>query len=163
MKIADSIFNKTCKILEIMLVLIFGLLVIDVLSQVFSRYILNASFAFTEEVARFSLIWLSVLGAAYLSAKRMHLSMDFLFQKFNSKNKKKALIFSELCIFFFALIIMVIGGFNLVYITLHLGQLSGTLEIPLGYIYAILPLSGLLIMCFSVYHFFKINANQIAE
>jgi TRAP-type C4-dicarboxylate transport system permease small subunit len=163
MKIAEAIFNKTCKVLEFILVFIFGLLVVDVLSQVFSRYILNTSFAFTEELARFSLIWLSVLGAAYLSAKRMHLSMDFLYQKFSKKNKKKALLFAEICILSFALIIMVIGGFNLVYITLRLGQLSGTLEIPLGYIYAIMPISGLLIMCFSVYHFFKIKANHISE
>lgn len=163
MKTADGLFNKVCKIMEIILVSIFGLLVIDVLGQVFSRYILNTSFAFTEELARFSLIWLSILGAAYLNAKREHLSMDFLYQKFSDKNRKKALIFIEVCIFLFALIVMVIGGFNLVYTTLHLGQLSGTLRIPLGYIYAILPISGLLIMWFSVYHMSKINANKIID
>lgn len=163
MKIADIFFNKACKIIEIFLVVIFGLLVVDVLSQVFSRYLLNTSFAFTEEVARFSLIWLSILGAAYLNAKRLHLTMDFMYQKFSKKNKKRALLFTEVCIFTFALIVMVIGGFNLVYICLNLNQLSGTLEIPLGYIYAILPISGLLIMWFSVYHFFKIKANQITE
>ena len=58
---------------------------------------------------------------------------------------------------------MVIGGFNLVYTTLHLGQLSGTLRIPLGYIYAVLPFSGLLIMCFSIYHIRKIRTNKIID
>ncbi|WP_282148241.1 TRAP transporter small permease [Algibacter lectus] len=163
MKKADILFEKVCRIMEIILVFIFGLLVIDVLSQVFSRYVLNTSFAFTEELARFSLIWLSILGAAYLSGKREHLSMDFLYQKFSGKTKKKALIFIEICILLFALVVMVIGGFNLVYTTLHLGQLSGTLRIPLGYIYAILPISGLFIMCFSIYHLGKINANEITE
>ncbi|WP_339893655.1 TRAP transporter small permease [uncultured Algibacter sp.] len=163
MKKADVLFNKVYRIMEIILVSIFGLLVIDVLGQVFSRYILNTSFAFTEELARFSLIWLSVLGAAYLNGKREHLSMDFLYQKFSGSTKKKILLFIELCIFLFALIVMVIGGFNLVYTTLHLGQLSGTLRIPLGYIYAILPVSGLLIMLFSVYHTIKINANEIID
>ena len=89
MNIADKIFNKISKILEVILVFIFAILVIDVLGQVFSRYVLNTSFAFTEELARFSLIWLSILGAAYLNAKREHLSMDFLYQKFSQKNKKK--------------------------------------------------------------------------
>jgi len=163
MKKADVLFNKVYRIMEIILVSIFGLLVIDVLGQVFSRYILNTSFAFTEELARFSLIWLSVLGAAYLNGKREHLSMDFLYQKFSGSTKKKILLFIELCIFLFALIVMVIGGFNLVYTTLHLDQLSGTLRIPLGYIYAILPVSGLLIMLFSVYHTIKINANEIID
>ncbi|MEP3837141.1 MAG: TRAP transporter small permease [Algibacter sp.] len=163
MKTADVLFNKVCRTMEIILVAIFGLLVVDVLGQVFSRYVLNTSFAFTEELARFSLIWLSILGAAYLNAKRQHLSMDFLYQKFSEGGRKKALYFIEVCIFLFALIVMVIGGFNLVYTTLHLGQLSGTLRIPLGYIYAILPVSGLLIMWFSVYHITKINANKITD
>lgn len=163
MKAADILFDRVCKIMETVLVSIFGLLVIDVLLQVFSRYILNTSFTFTEELARFSLIWLSILGAAYLSGKREHLSMDFLYQKFNSKFQKKTLIFIEICILLFSLVVMVIGGFNLVYTTLHLGQLSGTLRIPLGYIYAILPFSGLLIMCFSIYHMRKIIANKITE
>jgi len=163
MSIADKIFNKVNRLIEVFLVIIFALLVLDVLWQVFSRYILNRSFSFTEEFARFALIWLSILGAAYLNAKREHLSMDFLYQKFSKLNKKKASILIEIFIFLFALIVMVIGGFNLVYTTLHLEQLSGTLRIPLGYIYAILPISGLLIMYFSVYHISRIYTNQLID
>ncbi len=153
----DSIFKKINRFIEVFLVIIFALLVLDVLWQVFSRYLLNTSFSFTEEFARFSLIWLSILGAAYLNARKEHLSMDFLYQKFSSKTQKKVAVLIEVLIFLFALIVMVIGGFNLVYTTLHLEQLSGTLRIPLGYVYAILPFSGLLIMFFSIYHISKIN------
>lgn len=163
MRIIDAIANKVTKILEVFMICIFAMLVIDVLGQVFSRYILSKSFAFTEELARFSLIWLSILGAAYLNAKREHLSMDFLYGKLNNYTKKKVLIFIEVLIFLFALIVMVIGGLNLVYTTLHLEQLSGTLRIPLGYIYAVLPFSGLLIMCFAVYHLSKISSNKILD
>jgi len=148
--------------MEICLVVLLLLLFLDVLLQVLSRYFLNASFSFTEELARFLLIWLSILGAAYLNAKREHLSMDFLYRKLSAKNQRKISILIELLIFLFALAVMVAGGFNLVYITLHLEQLSGTLRVPLGYIYAILPFSGLLIMCFSVYHISKIYKNQIS-
>tara|TARA_R110002049_G_scaffold37208_1_gene117469 strand:- start:35592 stop:36083 length:492 start_codon:yes stop_codon:yes gene_type:complete len=161
MKISDIIFNKINRFMEVFLVLIFGLLVLDVLWQVFSRYVLNTSFSWTEELARFSLIWLSILGAAYLNARREHLSMDFLYGKFSHANKKRVSILIEILIFLFALIVMVIGGLNLVYTTLHLEQLSGTLRIPLGYIYAIMPFSGFLIMCFAVYHISKISKNQI--
>lgn len=155
------IFDKTNRFLEIMLIAIFAVLVFDVLFQVFSRYILNTSFSWTEELARFSLIWLSILGAAYLNAKREHLSMDFLYRKLSTSSKKKMSILIEVFIFLFALVVMVIGGMNLVYTTLHLGQLSGTLRIPLGYVYAIFPLCGVLIMCFSVYHISNIFKNQM--
>jgi len=161
MRKSELVFNKVNLLLEKILILIFALLVLDVLFQVFSRYILGTSFTWTEEFARFSLIWLTILGAAYLNGKREHLSMDFLYQKFSESNKRKASILIEVLIFLFALIVMVIGGFNLVYTTLHLEQLSGTLRIPLGYIYAIMPFSGLLIMCYSVYHISTIYSNKI--
>ena len=160
MRKSELIFNKTNLFLEKALIVIFALLVLDVLFQVFSRYVLGTSFTWTEEFARFSLIWLTILGAAYLNGKREHLSMDFLYQKFSLVNKRKASILIEVLIFLFALIVMVIGGINLVYTTLHLEQLSGTLRIPLGYIYAIMPFSGLLIMCYSIYHISTIYSNK---
>lgn len=157
---SELIFNRVNKILEWFLIIIFALLVLDVLFQVFSRYILGTSFTWTEEFARFSLIWMTILGAAYLNAKREHLSMDFLYEKLSEVNKMKASILIEILIFLFALIVMVIGGLNLVYTTLHLEQLSGTLRIPLGYVYAIMPISGFLIMCFSIYHISSLFFNK---
>lgn len=163
MSTSKRIFDKINRVLEVFLISIFALLVIDVLFQVFSRYIIGTSFTWTEELARFSLIWMTVLGAAYLNAKREHLSMDFLYDKLSPKNQKKVSILIEILVFLFALIVMFIGGANLVYTTLHLEQLSGTLRIPLGYIYAILPFSGLLIMCFSIYHISNISKNKISN
>lgn len=138
--------------MEVLLVVLFALLVIDVLWQVLSRYFLKGSYSFTEELARFLLIWLSVLGAAYLNACKEHLSMDFIYDKLSKRNQLRLSVFGEVVIFLFALLVMLVGGSNLVYITMRLDQLSGTLQIPLGYVYSILPLSGFLIMCFSVYH-----------
>ena len=161
MKTSELIFNKVNRFLELFLMIIFALLVVDVLFQVFSRYILGGSFSWTEEFARFSLIWMTIVGAAYLNGKKEHLSMDFLYQKFSVKNKKIVSVLMELFIFLFALTVMVIGGSNLVYTTLHLEQLSGTMRIPLGYVYVIMPFSGLLIMCYSIYHISTIYSTKI--
>lgn len=159
---ADWLFNKVNKILEWFLIVIFALLVLDVLFQVFSRYVLGSSFSWTEEFARFALIWMTISGAAYLTAKQEHLTMDFFYQKLSVGNQRKIAILIQVLIFLFALFVMVIGGFNLVYITLHLEQLSGTLRLPLGYVYAIVPFSGLLIMCFSIYHISKTSTIKSA-
>ena len=161
MKTSELIFNKVNRFLELFLMTIFTLLVLDVLFQVFSRYILGGSYSWTEEFARFSLIWMTIVGAAYLNAKKEHLSMDFLYQKLSDDNKRKASVLVEVFIFLFALMVMFIGGINLVYTTLHLEQLSGTLRIPLGYVYAILPFSGLLIMCYSIYHISSVFSKKI--
>jgi TRAP-type C4-dicarboxylate transport system permease small subunit len=48
-------------------------------------------------------------------------------------------------ILLFALAVMGYGGARLVWVTLHLGQTAAALRMPLGYVYIVLPLSGLLI------------------
>ncbi|MEM6965915.1 MAG: TRAP transporter small permease [Bacteroidota bacterium] len=148
----EKLYQQINRMIEVVLVFIFALLVLDVLWQVFGRYVLKQSFSFTEEFARFALIWLAVLGAAYLNGKREHLTMDFLLQKLSPEKIKKRMQIIEVLMFIFALVVMVIGGGNLVYTTLYLGQVSPAMHISLGYVYAIVPISGLLIMFYSVYN-----------
>ena len=155
-----KLFILINKIIEYLLISIFGLLVLDVLWQVFSRYILGRSFSFTEEFARFALIWLTILGAAYLNGKREHLAIDIFLKKLSPEKLVRRYKMIEILIFFFALIVMVIGGGNLVYTTLYLGQVSPAMHISLGHVYAIVPFSGLLIMFFSVYHFMTIGNQE---
>lgn len=158
----EKLYQSINRIIEWILVLIFALLVLDVLFQVFGRYVLNQSFSFTEEFARFALIWLSILGAAYLNAKREHLSMDFLLQKLTPVKKAKRMQVIEIMMFVFALVVMVIGGGNLVYTTLYLGQVSPAMHISLGYIYSIVPISGLLIMFYSIYNINFYKTKQLS-
>ncbi len=144
--------------IENLLVIIFALLVLDVVWQVFSRYVVGQSSSFTEEFARFALIWLTVLGAAYINGqKEGHLAMDFLLSKLplNKKIQRKKVI--QVFMAVFALIVMVIGGGNLVYTTLRLGQTSSALHLSLGLVYAIVPVCGLAIMFFSLYNIRKLN------
>jgi len=154
----ERIYLILNKVIETLLVVIFGLLVIDVVWQVVSRYVVGQSSSFTEEFARFSLIWLTVLGAAYINgSKGGHLSMDFLLSKLPAKKRVKRQKVIQILMALFALIIMVLGGGNLVYITLTLGQISSALQIPLGFVYAIVPLSGFMIIFFSIYNIKKLN------
>lgn len=144
--------------IEWLLVTIFSLLVLDVVWQVISRYVVGKSSSFTEEFARFALIWLTVLGAAYINGqKEGHLSMDFLLSKLPESKRHGRQKVIQVVMALFALIIMVIGGGNLVYTTLSLGQISSALNVPLGYVYAIVPLSGFIIIFFAIYNIKKLN------
>lgn len=150
----EKIYHALIKAIEAFLVGIFVLLVLDVVWQVVSRYIVGQSSSFTEEFARFALIWLTVLGAAYINGQREgHLSMDFLLSKLPEKKRLKRQRIIQIVMAVFALVVMIIGGGNLVYTTLSLGQISPALNVPLGFVYAIVPLSGLLIIFFSIYHY----------
>ncbi len=127
------------------LIVLMSLLVIDVLWQVFSRYVLNDPSSFTEELARFLLMWVGLLGASYAAGKRMHLAVDLLPNKVTGKRRSYLAIFILVCTVLFAFTVMVFGGIRLVTITLFLGQTAAALQMPLGYVYLILPISGLLI------------------
>jgi TRAP-type C4-dicarboxylate transport system permease small subunit len=63
--------------------LIFGLfwfLVVLVLGQVFSRYLMKTSISWTEEVARYTLISLTFLGLLSGARNKAHISVEFLFR-----------------------------------------------------------------------------------
>lgn len=139
----DSILEKT-------LVVIMSFMVVNVLWQVFSRYILANPSSFTDELARYLMIWVGVLGAAYVAGKGNHVAITYFSEKLNPVNLKRVQIIIDLTILSFAILGMFIGGVRLVYITLVLEQLSPALKIPLGVVYAVIPLSGLLIIFYKV-------------
>ncbi len=128
------------------LAFILAFMVLNVLWQVFTRFVLSNPSSFTDELARYLMIWVGLLGAAYVSGKNGHVAIDVLSKKLNDKKKKNLDFFVHSLIFVFALLVLVIGGLRLVYITAKLNQHSPALNIPLAVVYAVIPLSGLLIM-----------------
>ena len=49
--------------------------------QVISRYILDVPSTLTEEMLRFSLVWVSMLGMAFVVGKKQHISLTILLDK----------------------------------------------------------------------------------
>ena len=138
--------------LQWLLVALMSLMVANVLWQVASRFLLNNPSSFTEEVARYLLVWVGLLGGAYAVGKRIHLAIDLLPSKLEGRRKKILELFIELCIFVFAALVLLGGGAGLVWLTLDLGQTSAALQIPLGFVYLVLPLSGILMMFYAGSH-----------
>jgi len=125
-------------------------LVVDVVWQVLARYVVKSPSSFTDELARFLLIWVGLFGSAYAVGKKKHLAIDILPSKLKGIKKRNLLIFINILIILFSVSILVAGGIRLVYITLTLEQISPALRIPLGYIYLAVPLSGLFILYYCV-------------
>ncbi len=145
-------FRRTLdNILATFVTILMGVLVINVLWQVASRYLVGQPSAFTDELAGFLLIWVGLLGATYITGKKEHLAIDILHHKLSPEKKRKVDIIINILIALFALAVLIIGGINLVYITLYLGQISSALQIPVGYVYLVLPLSGMFIIYYSIF------------
>jgi len=137
------------KVLGVIVVTIMGILVLDVLWQVFSRYVLTSPSSYTDELAGYLLIWVGLLGAVYVSGQKEHLAIDIWLQRAGEKGKFRLKVIISVLTFLFALLVMLIGGTWLVYTRFILDVTSASVEINMGYVYLVLPISGLLIMYYS--------------
>lgn len=153
----DRFQHKLNKVLELTLILLMSVLVLDVLWQVFSRYLLSSPSSFTDELAGFLLIWVGVLGAAYVAGRKEHLAIDILIQKSPPARQRLLQYIIHALIFLFALSVMVTGGVVLMYTRFVLQVKSAALQLPLGYVYIVLPISGLIIMFYELLHIIKLK------
>ncbi|WP_075186031.1 TRAP transporter small permease [Teredinibacter haidensis] len=144
-----NFLSKTEFVLGHFLGLLMFLIVLDVTWQVVTRFILSEPSSYTEEVARYLLVWIGLLGAAYAYRRHAHLGLDIVTRALTGVTALVAQKLADSLCLLFALSVMVVGGWNLVSLTLELNQLSAALQIPIGYVYSVIPLSGVLIVLFA--------------
>lgn len=147
------------KILGVILTILMAIMVLDVTWQVFTRFILRNPSSFTEELAGFLLIWIGLLGASYAFFTKAHLGIDVLTYKLTGFKKQIVEILINLIVLAFAFFVMVIGGMRLVNLTFTLNQISPALGIEMGYVYLVIPISGILVIYFAIH--FIVEAIQI--
>ncbi len=116
--------------------------------QVVSRYVFNSPSTFSEELLRFSLVWLSTIGLAYVAGKTEHISLTLFLDKFPRNLVKYWNMLIQIVFILFAVYIMIIGGWKVS--SNAMMQVSPVLQLSMGKVYYALPLSGVLIIVYSV-------------
>lgn len=160
--------NALMKLLEIAVIILMAALVIDVLWGVISRssgamvaalgrrgieawsFLPRGQGKWTEELAIYLLIWVSLLGASVAYASRAHLGVDYLVSKLEPRAAGLMEILVNLVVAFFVTAAFIWGGFVLVGQTLDANQLSPTLGMKVGYVYLAVPISGIFILIFAI-------------
>ena len=135
-------------------VVLLTLLVIDVSWQVLSRYVANSPSTFTDEAARFLMVWMSFLGGAYLFGNNGHLSVTSLRDMMPAKIKNTVVAFTYALIVIFAVLVMIYGSQRLIGRTM--GQPSPSLGIPMGVFYSILPISAICIIYYMILNIWEL-------
>jgi len=142
--------NSLDRVFRIFLAALMALLVLSVTWQILSRYLLAEPSSWTEELARFLLVWIGVLGASYAYREKMHLGIDLLSQRLHGTRAFILEAFVNLVVMLFAIAVMIVGGIRLVLMTWELNQISPALGIPMAWVYAVVPLSGTLIVLYAL-------------
>jgi TRAP-type C4-dicarboxylate transport system permease small subunit len=142
-KVIDKVLIAVC-------VTIFVALVAIVSWQVFSRQVLHDPATWTTELAQYTFVILAVLGAALVFSERGHIAVEVLVHKFSEPMQRVAALFVEAMIMFFAVYVLIYGGYSAGQNAWH--QNISTMPLTVGQLYMILPVAGGLITFFSVCH-----------
>jgi len=84
--------------LEVAVSSILVALVTVTFSQVVFRYLLQAPLAWSEELARFLLMWMASLSAAYAFKTRSHFALKFVVDRFNPSFQRAVATFVTLLV-----------------------------------------------------------------
>lgn len=84
MKFITKLVNQSLAIFSVALS---SVLVVCVVWQVISRYVLGSPSIVTDELARFLFMWVGLIGAAYATGLKRHLAIDLLVLKLTGKRK----------------------------------------------------------------------------
>ena len=146
----EPIKKSLDRVLQLASVVLFAVLVVIVVWQVFSRQVLNSPSAWTEEAARYTLVWVGLFATALVFSERGHIAVDFVVKKFSGSGQKAVAVIVQLSIIFFALVVLVYGGLRAS--SGAWGQSLSALPLTVGQMYLVMPITGVMIAFYAVYH-----------
>ena len=140
---------------------LFALMVIVGTYQIVVRYFFNSPSTVSEELLTYSFTSMALLASANVFGKTDHMRMGFIADKLTGTPRKVLEIIIEILIMFLAGSVMVYGGWNIMGLTMT--QVTASLGVPMGVIYTVVPLSGILIVIYSILNIVDLVAGYERE
>ena len=129
-------------------IILFAVMVVVGTYQIITRFVFNNPSTISEELLTYTFAWMAIFSSAYVFGKRDHMRMTFVADKLPKEQRKILEIIIELLIIAFAVIVLVYGGFTIMGLTMT--QKTASLGVMMGVIYAVVPISGILIAIYGV-------------
>lgn len=129
-------------------VLLFMMMTVVGTYQIVTRYFFNSPSTISEELITYSFTWLSILSASYVFGQRGHLCMSFVYSKFIGAKRVFLDIFSEILVILTAVFLLIYGGYIMA--EQNMSQLTASLGVNMGFMYAVLPISGIIILVYGL-------------
>lgn len=145
MKTLRNGINKAVEGFSVALVAVMVLLV---LWQVVARYFLNNPSSFTEALTRYLFVWLVLVTATYAFGSRDHMYISALKDRLTGKAQTVVSIAIEALTILFAVCVMIYGGLRIS--AMQMVSMDSSLHIPMGVVYAIIPVCGVITVFYCV-------------
>lgn len=129
--------------------------------QVLTRYVLKDPSTWSEELVGYLFAWMSLMGASLVTCERGHMNIPILVEKCSVGVQKILNCLGELIAFLFSAVILTFGGFQIT--SLAMGQMTSSLDVPIGIFYIVLPLCGILNMIYTILNIIDILHDRTEE
>ena len=147
LKLFDQFIALLAKIVRLVCIVLTIALFTIVVVAIVARYGFGQAVSWTEEVPRYLLIWISFLAAASCVLRREHVGFDVLFNALPKGPKKALGVFLGLLIFGFG---WVVFRYGIIFVQDFGGDLMETISYTNYWYYPAMPISGFLMMVFSI-------------
>ncbi len=124
--------------------------------QIVSRVLFSAV-GWTEEVARFLLVWITFLASTLAFQRGRHIAVTFAVDALPRQVRKIAHIIAILSVIAFMVALVVIGYR---YMQVQSFQKSASLRISMSYIYAVIPVSAALMGWYALVDLVELMAGK---
>lgn len=158
-KIIGTIYRLIKIIEQNLVVILLGIMVSNVSVGVFFRYVLNSSLPWTEELARYLMVWFAFIGMAMAFRDESHVNVSFIVNLFPLSVRHFIKLFSYVLvlIFLITLFSQSLNVFRIVKI-----QTSPSMRMPMIYPYLSVTF-GSLLMAIEVIHLICMNARVVIK
>ena len=116
--------------------------------QVITRYLLKNPSTWSEELVSYLFAFASLFGAAIVSGERNHMNIGIVVEKMSHKMQIVFGILAEVVAMLFSGAILIYGGIQIS--SLAMGQMTSSLNMPIGVFYVAMPVTGVLIILYSI-------------
>lgn len=121
--------------------------------QVIARFIVGESLTFSEEVSRFVMVWLVIVGAAYAAKNGRLMKVDLVEHMLSGRAKTTVIMIAGMLSIVFYLVLVVFGFFIVNAVSY---QLTPATEVSMSIPMAALPVGGLLLIINTIHQMFGV-------
>ncbi len=127
-------------------------LVMIVLYAVFMRYVLNSAPTWSEEIARYLMVWMSLMAISAAMRRGQHIGLTFVIEKTGPRLRKFIDLLAYALILLFFVVLLVKGIDMTIFVA---PQRSPSVNIPMWIPYLSVPVAGFLMVIQTLTLIFK--------
>ncbi|WP_366924415.1 TRAP transporter small permease [Metallumcola ferriviriculae] len=125
-----------------LITVLLGGMTIVVFLQVFFRFVVKGSLPWSEELARYLMVWAVFIGASIGAREGAHIGVEAVVNVLPKRLKRGSIVVSGLLSVIFSIVVMVLS-FQVIAVLVSTGQKSPAMQMPMYWAYLAIPVGSI--------------------